>query len=48
MKSKCRECGEDFGVTRYRHHCRHCGGSFCHEHAWHEHPIPKLGLPAPQ
>lgn len=48
MKSDCRECGETFGVTRYRHHCRHCGGSFCHEHAWHEHPIPKLGLPAPQ
>lgn len=35
-------------MTRYRHHCRHCRGSFCHEHAWHEHPIPKLGLPAPQ
>lgn len=48
MKGECRECGEPFGVTRYRHHCRHCGGSFCHEHAWHEHPIPKLGLPAPQ
>lgn len=48
MKTECRECGEPFGVTRYRHHCRHCGGSFCHEHAWHEHPIPKLGLPAPQ
>ncbi|CAM9427949.1 unnamed protein product, partial [Hapterophycus canaliculatus] len=48
MKPECRECGEPFGVTRYRHHCRHCGGSFCHEHAWHEHPIPKLGLPAPQ
>lgn len=48
MKTECRECGEPFGVTRYRHHCRHCGGSFCHEHAWHEHPIPKLGLPGPQ
>lgn len=48
MKPECRECGETFGVTRYRHHCRHCGGSFCHEHAWHEHPIPKLGLPGPQ
>lgn len=48
MKANCRECGETFGVTRYRHHCRHCGGSFCHEHAWHEHPIPKLGLPTPQ
>ncbi len=48
MKPECRECGEAFGVTRYRHHCRHCGGSFCHEHAWHEHPIPKLGLPAAQ
>lgn len=48
MKPECRECGELFGVTRYRHHCRHCGGSFCHEHAWHEHPIPKLGLPAAQ
>lgn len=48
MKPECRDCGEPFGVTRYRHHCRHCGGSFCHEHAWHEHPIPKLGLPAAQ
>ena len=48
MKPECRECREPFGVTRYRHHCRHCGGSFCHEHAWHEHPIPKFGLPAPQ
>ncbi|CAM9340264.1 unnamed protein product [Laminaria digitata] len=48
MKEDCRECGETFGMTRYRHHCRHCGGSFCHEHAWHEHPIPKLGLPTPQ
>lgn len=48
MKTECRECGEPFGVTRYRHHCRHCGGSFCHEHAGHEHPIPKLGLPGPQ
>ena len=48
MKPECRECGEPFGVTRYRHHCRHCGGSFCHEHAWHEHPIPKLGLPTAQ
>eukprot|EP00903_Cladosiphon_okamuranus_P008039 g7754.t1 len=48
MKPECRECGEPFGVTRYRHHCRHCGGSFCHEHAWHEHPIPKLGLPTGQ
>eukprot|EP00752_Nemacystus_decipiens_P001837 g1772.t1 len=48
MKPECRECQEPFGVTRYRHHCRHCGGSFCHEHAWHEHPIPKLGLPAAQ
>lgn len=48
MNRECRKCGEAFGVTRYRHHCRHCGGSFCHEHAWHEHPIPKLGLPAAQ
>lgn len=48
MKPECRECEEAFGVTRYRHHCRHCGGSFCHEHAWYEHPIPKLGLPAAQ
>lgn len=48
LKTECRECGEPFGVTRYRHHCRHCGGSFCHEHSWHVHPIPKLGLPTPQ
>lgn len=48
MKPTCGECGQTFGVSLYRHHCKHCGESFCHEHAKGAHPIPKMGLPAPQ
>jgi hypothetical protein len=29
----CGSCGRMFGITRYRHHCRSCGGSFCHAHS---------------
>jgi hypothetical protein len=39
----CARCGHSFGVTRYRHHCRHCGESFCEEHSPFRHPIPKIG-----
>ena len=28
-RERCRKCHRAFGVTRYRHHCRHCGESFC-------------------
>lgn len=42
-RKSCARCGCAFGVTRYRHHCRHCGESFCQEHSPFRHPIPKLG-----
>ncbi|CAM9212244.1 unnamed protein product [Discosporangium mesarthrocarpum] len=48
LRGDCRACREPFGATRYRHHCRRCGGSFCHQHSWHTHPVSRLGLPTPQ
>lgn len=27
----CQECERGFSVTRRKHHCRKCGGVFCHE-----------------
>ncbi|CAM9752671.1 unnamed protein product, partial [Phaeothamnion confervicola] len=50
LRDRCQapDCGLPFGITCYRHHCRHCGGSFCHAHSWQTHAIPKLALPARQ
>lgn len=48
MKDSCRACGEPFGMSRYRHHCKRCGGSFCLQHARQAHPLPRMGLPSPQ
>lgn len=31
--SSCASCARPFGITRYRHHCRSCGLSFCHNHS---------------
>jgi hypothetical protein len=28
----CSKCGEDFTFFKRRHHCRHCGKSFCTDH----------------
>ena len=28
----CQYCLRDFTLTRRRHHCRKCGGIFCHDH----------------
>ena len=29
LVKKCPDCGEGFGFTRRRHHCRLCGGVVC-------------------
>nr|CCA23203.1 myosinlike protein putative [Albugo laibachii Nc14] len=31
--SECYECHEAFNLFVWRHHCRLCGNSFCHEHS---------------
>lgn len=46
-RDRCNKCRKAFGVTRYRHHCRHCGESFCQEHSSSRHPIPKVGYMTP-
>lgn len=28
----CHNCNEIFGLFTWRHHCRNCGHSFCHQH----------------
>jgi hypothetical protein len=30
---RCATCGQIFNVKLFRHHCRHCGRSFCGQHA---------------
>lgn len=38
----CMECHKTFGPTLLRHHCRLCGGSFCHSHSSHTQKLPHL------
>lgn len=40
---RCHTCHEAFNVTLFRHHCRHCGHSYCGSHAAYYIPIPKYG-----
>ncbi len=42
MASHCKACGTPFNFSCYRHHCRCCGGSFCHAHSWHTHALAHL------
>ncbi|KAG5189001.1 hypothetical protein JKP88DRAFT_353216 [Tribonema minus] len=44
----CNACARPFGTQLYRHHCRHCGLSFCHDHSPHYRPLLKFRLRAPQ
>ena len=44
---KCHQCEELFGVSRFRHHCRHCGNSFCSSHSSQLRAILKFGMAHP-
>ena len=46
-RDRCKRCQKAFGVTRYRHHCRNCGESFCQDHSSFRHTIPKIGYMTP-
>jgi serine/threonine protein kinase len=45
--SQCHECKSKFSFFTRRHHCRHCGSSFCHKHSSSSIEIPKFGLLEP-
>lgn len=45
--NKCHKCTQPFTVTLFRHHCRHCGHSFCHEHSLSRRQIHRFGLVHP-
>lgn len=40
----CMICSKKFSILNRRHHCRSCGGIFCHEHSSHTIPLPDLGI----
>ena len=44
LAEQCAACFGKFGLTRRRHHCRACGGSFCQQHAAGSAPLPALGF----
>jgi len=43
----CYKCLVPFGISCFRHHCRHCGRSYCHTHSSESRPIPRLGYASP-
>ena len=43
----CHECGNKFGLTTRKHHCRHCGRLLCAKCTSKEVPILKFGLSKP-
>ena len=43
MEISCKVCKRKFDKTLSRHHCRLCGGSFCHDHSSQGHRLPHLG-----
>eukprot|EP01001_Neometanema_parovale_P008123 NODE_43_length_3909_cov_45.241152_g41_i0.p1 GENE.NODE_43_length_3909_cov_45.241152_g41_i0~~NODE_43_length_3909_cov_45.241152_g41_i0.p1 ORF type:complete len:555 (+),score=72.77 NODE_43_length_3909_cov_45.241152_g41_i0:132-1796(+) len=42
----CAECLQQFGITRYRYYCAHCGFPFCKAHLPHKAHVPHLPKPA--
>jgi RUN and FYVE domain-containing protein 1 len=41
----CKICTKDFNVARRKHHCRRCGGIFCHECSDNKMPLPSSSKP---
>ena len=46
LAADCAACHARFGLTKRRHHCRACGGSFCSAHASGKALLPALGFGA--
>jgi pimeloyl-ACP methyl ester carboxylesterase len=45
--SQCHVCSQKFGITLFRHHCRHCGKSCCDDHSRSRRRILRFGLVSP-
>ncbi|XP_047142037.1 rabankyrin-5 isoform X3 [Hydra vulgaris] len=43
----CHECGDKFGITTRKHHCRHCGRLLCSKCTTKQMPILKYDLTKP-
>jgi hypothetical protein len=43
----CYACRMAFGYSKFRHHCRHCGKSFCGDHSSETRSILKYGFTSP-
>ncbi|CAM9160256.1 unnamed protein product, partial [Ectocarpus fasciculatus] len=43
----CYECKALFSISKFRHHCRHCGRSFCGDHSSETRSILKYGFASP-
>ncbi|CDW53100.1 FYVE and RUN domain containing protein [Trichuris trichiura] len=41
----CQGCQQKFSVSRRKHHCRHCGGIFCHQCSENTLPLPSSAKP---
>lgn len=44
---ECMICYKAFSMLNRKHHCRSCGGVYCHEHSSHNAPLPSLGITEP-
>ena len=38
--TNCKGCQKEFSITKRKHHCRNCGGIFCHDCSGQVAPIP--------
>ncbi|KAK9884835.1 hypothetical protein WA026_009059 [Henosepilachna vigintioctopunctata] len=43
--SHCKSCTKEFNLTRRRHHCRNCGGIFCHTCSDNSMSLPSSARP---
>jgi len=44
LDSVCESCRAPFTLTKFRHHCRNCGGSYCGTHASKRRTLPYFGF----
>ncbi|XP_067053656.1 RUN and FYVE domain-containing protein 2-like [Acropora muricata] len=43
--AQCQQCNQPFSLARRKHHCRNCGGIFCHSCSDYTMPLPSSAKP---